>query len=144
MQEYPGRLIAITHRKTQIYWNRTLRQYDVTASEIPVFLQLYREEGITQDEIAAKQALDKSAVTRILQSMSQKGFLERHKDAGDKRCNRIFLTEKGKSLYEPIQSAREKLNARLLERMNESERNELIRLLSIAADSIQSEKENLN
>lgn len=144
MQEYPGGLIAITHRKIQIYWNRELRKHNVTASEIPVLFQLYHEEGITQDEIALRQALDKSAVTRIIQSMIKKGFLERKKDADDRRCNRIFLTEKGKALYPPIQASREKLNACLLSQMNESEQNEFIRLLSVAAAGIQNGKEKPN
>ena len=140
MQDYPGRLIAITHRKTQIYWNRELKPYGVSSSEIPVLLQLYREEGITQDEIAFRQALDKSAVTRILQSLIKKGFIEKQKDENDKRCNRIYLTKTGQALQTPIQAAREKLNALLLKQMDAKDRKEFMRLLTIAADSIQNEK----
>lgn len=137
MHLYPGRLIAILHRKTQIYWSRELKQYGISASEIPVFMQLFHEEGITQDQIALKMALNKSAITRIIQGLMEKDLIKKEKDQNDHRCNRIYLTEKGHALKAPILAARNKLNERLLNQMTAKEQDEFIRLLNIAAESIQ-------
>lgn len=137
MKEYPGKLISIIHRKSQIHWNRELKQYGISAAEISIFIHLFKHEGITQDELSAALSLDKSAVARIIQSLMEKGFLKKKKDDADHRCNRIFLTSKGKELKTPILSSRERLNRKLLHRMNEEEQEEFLRLLHIAADSIQ-------
>ncbi len=136
LYEYPGRLIAIIHRKTQIQWNHELKQYGVTVAEIPVLLQLFLQEAMTQDQIAMRLALDKSAVTRSIQSLKDKGFLEKRKDESDLRCNRIFLTEKGAALQGSVFAIRERVSESIMSRMNPEEQKEFMRLLHIAAEGV--------
>lgn len=64
--------------------------------------QLICGDGITQDEIVNDLGIDKGAVTRIIKSLIDKGLIEKNRDKVDKRCNRVFLTEKGKQAIEPI------------------------------------------
>lgn len=136
MNDYPGKWIAVIHRKTQIYWNRELKEYGISASEFPLLFEVYQREGITQDELSLMLALDKAAVTRTIQSLTEKGIVERRKDADDHRCNRIFLTEKGRALQEPINKARVQLSNRLMNQMSQEERQEFLHLLKMAIRSI--------
>lgn len=105
MKDNPGKLISSVHRKSLIFWSHALREYDISSSEYPILIILNEKEGFAQDEIARKLNLDKSGITRTMKSLLDKGFIERKKDRDDLRCNRIYLTEKGKQSWEPIQNA---------------------------------------
>ena len=100
--------------------------------------ELHHHDG--QDEIVTELSIDKGAVTRILQSLSDKQMIERKKDDFDHRCNRIFLTELGKETHKPVHQAKENWNTILTKHMSDKEEKELTRLLSLA---IQNLKESL-
>lgn len=111
MREYPGKLISILYRKSQIFWSHYLKDHDITAAEYPVIIVLSRNNGITQEEIATELGADKSGITRVVKSLLEKGFIERKKDKEDLRCNRIYLTEKGYSGWEIIKMGMDKWNS---------------------------------
>lgn len=94
MKKSIGRLISILHRQSQIYFNYALKEYNITSAEYSFLLSLYRKEGVTQDELSSYLHIDKSATTRAIRSLEQKGFVIRNKDDVDKRFNRVYLTEK--------------------------------------------------
>lgn len=134
-----GKLVSILHRKAQSYYTRCLKAYDISSAEYPILLFLNREDGITQEEIVSELGIDKAAVTRILQSLMEKGMVERKKDTRDRRCNRIFLTAYGKETKAPVNQAKADWNAILTRHMSEEEKRELVRLLSLAIQNIKEE-----
>ena len=92
-----GRLISILHRHSQIYINHALKEFGITSAEYIFLLYLYREDGLTQEEISSYISIDKAATARAIQSLKEKGYVIKAKDDMDKRCNRVFLTEKAKN-----------------------------------------------
>ena len=94
MERSIGRLVSILFRKNQIYLNNELKEYNITASELAILLNLYQNEGLTQDELATYMMLDKAAITRTIPLLEEKGFIRREKDTKDKRANRIYLNKK--------------------------------------------------
>jgi DNA-binding MarR family transcriptional regulator len=89
-----GRLISILHRQSQIYITNALKEFNITSSEYAFLLSLYRKDGVTQDELSSYLYIDKSATARAIKSLEEKGYVIRNKDNVDKRCNRVFITEK--------------------------------------------------
>lgn len=106
METNLGKYISIIYRKGQIYWGKCLKEQDIASAEYPILLILLQKEGITQEAIATELDLDKSAVARSVQSLLEKGFIERKKDDIDRRCNRIYLTEKGYKSKESLQETK--------------------------------------
>lgn len=100
-----GKLTAVIHRKSQSFYTKELKTYNITSSEYPVIFKLSCGDGITQDEIVNDLGIDKGAVTRIIKSLIDKGLIEKNRDKVDKRCNRVFLTKKGKQAIEPIKKS---------------------------------------
>ena len=94
MQKSIGRLISILHRQCQIYSNRALKELNLTSAEYPFLLFLYHQEGKTQEELSTYLYIDKAATARAIKSLEEKGYVDKKHDKSDKRCNRIFLTEK--------------------------------------------------
>ncbi|MXI87681.1 MarR family winged helix-turn-helix transcriptional regulator [Sphaerochaeta halotolerans] len=93
-----GHLVAILHRNNQIYLNTHLKAYGITSAEVGVLMNLFKEEGKTQEELSKWLHIDKAATTRTVHTLEEKGIIIRKQDDRDHRCNRIFLTEKGKTL----------------------------------------------
>ena len=86
-----GKLTAVIHRKSQSFYTKELKIYNITSSEYPVIFKLSCGDGITQDEIVNDLGIDKGAVARIIKSLIDKGLIEKNKDEVDKRCNRLLL-----------------------------------------------------
>ncbi|BBF43708.1 transcriptional regulator, MarR family [Lachnospiraceae bacterium KM106-2] len=141
MKENPGRLISILYRKSQMFWCQLLKEYEVSAAEYPVLMILYRQDGRTQENVVSELAIDKSAITRVVKSLEEKGFIERKKDEVDKRCNRIYLTEKGHLLKKPIEKGIMEWNGILQKDMSNEESDEVMRLLNQMVDNIQEQSE---
>ena len=53
-----------------------------------------KNPGRTQDEIAREVCLNKSTVARTLTYLEERGYVERRTDERDKRCLRVYPTEK--------------------------------------------------
>ncbi|MGQ9473722.1 MAG: MarR family transcriptional regulator [Candidatus Caldatribacteriaceae bacterium] len=62
----------------------------------PVILALlWKQDGLTQKEIAESLGLRPPTLTVMLQRMEKAGFLKRMVDVRDMRMIRVSLTEKG-------------------------------------------------
>ncbi len=123
MQETLGRLVAILHRRNTAYLNQVLKPYQITSAEVGILRTLYRKEDRTQEELASILSIDKAAIARAVRTLEKKEYLVRISDPVDRRCNRLFLTERAKTLQAEIepaidawnQHAREELGAEAYE-----------------------------
>ncbi len=91
-----SRLISILFRHSRIYLNQVLRPFDISSAEFPFLLSLYREDGTTQDDLSSYLLVDKAATARAIKTLEEKFYVRRRKDHDDKRCNRVYLTEKAR------------------------------------------------
>lgn len=91
MEKSVGRLISILYRKNQVYLNLVLSKYNITASELPVIIYLYNNDGASQEEISSYLIIDKASTARVVKSLIEKKYIRKEKDLNDNRVNRIFL-----------------------------------------------------
>jgi len=97
-----GRLISILHRQSQIYMNNALKEFNITSGEYSFMMYLYRNDGVTQDELSSYLLIDKAATARAIKSLQEKGYISRNTDSYDKRCKRVYLTDKAKSIKDEV------------------------------------------
>ncbi|MBP3886229.1 MAG: MarR family transcriptional regulator [Cellulosilyticum sp.] len=135
-----GKLVSILHRKSQIYLDKRLNPFDITAAEVPVLLPLYHHDGTTQEELVVHTGLDKSAVTRTLQGLITKGYVTKEKDEKDLRCNRIYLTPSAFTIQKKIYEVLDDLNHIIMHNFDDEERTETYDLLERMVENIQGEK----
>lgn len=131
-----ARSIAILYRKSQIYWGNALQSSDITIAEYPILIHLFSKDGVTQNELAKAAALDKSSVTRSVQSLLNHGYIERKKNNPDKRCNCIYLTEKGRNTQPLIEKIIREWDSILTDCLTGEEKDEAYRLLNLMASEI--------
>ena len=80
------------------YLNYELKNHglDIQHPHFTIMMVLSRNEGINQSTLASYVDRDKASVSRHLNYLEEKGYIERKFDGGCK--NFIYLTEKGKGL----------------------------------------------
>ena len=87
-----GKNIGILCRQLNVFLNRELAAYDVSASEIMYLGALSQKDGMKQDELATEFSVDKAAVARAIGSLEEKGLVIRKSVEGDKRVKEVYLT----------------------------------------------------
>ncbi len=87
---------------------------NVTANQIILFLNIAREEGISQSELENKTGLHNATVSRICAILSDRGLPKRSQDAldlirivpgdNDYRSKAQVLSHKGKLIFNGLQA----------------------------------------
>lgn len=67
----------------------------LTREQWTILVQLWKQDGVSQQVIADETGRDKPSTTRLLDHLERDGYLQRRADAADRRLNLIFLTENG-------------------------------------------------
>jgi DNA-binding MarR family transcriptional regulator len=75
------------------------------AGDIGVMAVVSLNPGVTQNDLAASLVLKKSAVTRVVQRLEKRGFVERRRCDVDRRANRLTLTAAGEDVAQKIKIA---------------------------------------
>lgn len=94
------------NKELRLQTQNALKQYEITADQWIVLGRVYHaEEKMTQKELARVCFKESAAITRMIDIMQKKGWLERLDAPNDRRAYLISITDKGKQLYE--QSSKE-------------------------------------
>ncbi len=93
---------------------RALAPLDIKPPHLDILVNLYRFEGISQQELARKLLVGRSNMSMLLPQMEKRGLLERRADQRDKRVLRLFLTVEGRSLSEKAMQIQTELIERTL------------------------------
>jgi DNA-binding MarR family transcriptional regulator len=72
---------------------------DLTVDQWVLFDNIYREPGITQNQLVELTGKDAPTITRIIDLLEKKEFVERQSSVLDKRKFNLFITDKGNSMY---------------------------------------------
>ena len=70
------------------------KDLNLSVEEFRALFYLWFDNGLTQNEIAAKAFKEKSLMTKTINSLERKGLIERKRMENDKRNKQIFLTQK--------------------------------------------------
>jgi len=67
-----------------------------------LLMHLWENDGLIQSELALLMEVEPPTLTKMLHRMEKVGLLERSRDEQDARSYRIYLTDKGRALFEPV------------------------------------------
>lgn len=81
-------------------YNQQALKFDGTMSIGYALLNISSEEGTPAMKIGPMMGLEPRSLTRLLNSMEEKGLISRQVDKNDKRSVRIVLTREGKKMKE--------------------------------------------
>ncbi len=79
---------------------RALAHLEIKPPHLDILLNLFRREGISQQELARKLLVGRSNMSMLLPQLEKRGLIERRGDTKDKRVLRLYLTDQGRILTE--------------------------------------------
>ena len=127
IKEPIGKYISQIYRKGRAFISKGLVQYDMGYGQMLFLLQLYRQDGISQEELTEKLSIDKGTTARSIKKLEKEGFIIRLKDEHDKRAYKIYLTDKSKEKQNDVWNVLQEWESILTENITEEERDTLIK-----------------
>lgn len=94
-------LMRLWHKYSAMNFKKFM-ELGIHPGQIPVLGTVHHKEGITPKELAKAIHIKPPTVTVTLQRMEKSGLLYRETDSADLRMNRIYLTEKGRSIVDDM------------------------------------------
>lgn len=92
-------------------------------------MHLWENDGLTHSELVERCRVEAPTVSKTVQRMEALGVVGRKADARDGRVSRVYLTEQGRELREPIERLWEQVDEISVAGLSGQERMLLRRLL---------------
>ena len=81
-----------------------LDEMEITYPQYLTLMVLWRRDGLLVQEIAASLEVDQATATPLVQRLEKLGLVDRRRSTEDERKVHVFLTKKGKDLYNDARS----------------------------------------
>lgn len=124
-----GRLISILYRSGQSYIGKRLEPYGIGSGQFAFLAELFSQDGVNQEELAAFFQCDKATAARALQGLELQGYVERNRSPADGRVNLVYLTDKARDFQPILFEVLSGWTATLSQGLTESERAQAFALL---------------
>lgn len=112
-------------RVTTAYRNaleRHLAGVGLHGGQVFVLIELWRQDGVRQVDIAARLNLSAPTINKILKGLAEINLIKTSRERGDARSTRIFLTEKGRKIRGEVADQWLELESEYLSTLTETER----------------------
>jgi DNA-binding MarR family transcriptional regulator len=107
-----------------------MRRHGLYLGQNHVLAALWERDGRTPGEIAAALHVTTPTVVKMATRMSVAGLLTRRRDEVDNRLVRLWLTQVGRALKEPVEADRRALEEKVTADLTQAEREQLLSALT--------------
>lgn len=126
LQAQPGHLIRRAHQIAVSVFHERLG-YEVTPLQYAVLRTLEAHPGVDQVTLAQLVALDTSTTAELASRLEAKGWI--HRELLARRQRALTLTDAGREVLDGLVPGMQRMQAQLLGRLDEAEREQFLRLL---------------
>ncbi|WP_291779571.1 MarR family transcriptional regulator [Cecembia sp.] len=125
-------LLDRTARRVKQYAQRKfkLAEFDITVDQWLVMKNLSENELLSQSELAHLVFKDQPTLTRIIDILNKKGYVERNPHPQDRRSFQLILTEEGISKVKELKPQISSIREKAWENLNEKDFEEFKRILN--------------
>ncbi|WP_433136406.1 MarR family winged helix-turn-helix transcriptional regulator [Actinomadura nitritigenes] len=107
-----------------------MRRHGLHQGQEHLLAVLWERDGSTPGEIAAALHVTTPTVVKMATRMGTAGLLARRRDERDNRLVRLWLTDAGRALQEPVEAERRSLEEKITADLTETERRCLMTALT--------------
>lgn len=126
---YIGKYISQIQRKGASYITRELSNVGIGHGQLMFLMELYKSDGIKQEELSDKLNIDKGTTARAIKKLEDSGLVNRITDENDKRAYKIYVTKSGKGIKQDILDVIYRWEEKVTVGLNDSEKVKLVELL---------------
>ena len=130
----PYRLSVLANTVSGTIAETYAEQFSISIREWRVIAIIAEEEGLTARDIVGRTAMDKVAVSRAVSRLIEKGHLRRTASPTDGRATHLYLTAKGRNVYDKVSPRALAYEDTLLRELSAADRKMLDRLLTLLTD----------
>ncbi len=112
--------ISLIFRKHAKYLNKRMESVNLTFGLYPFLIEIYSNDGISQEDLAKILYLNESTVTRNLEKLEKRGLIVR---TPNKRKKIITITDEGKEVAKIVMDYDEKWDEIIKKDLSEEEYN---------------------
>lgn len=98
------RWVSLIYRYGQMYIGEHLKQFEIGRGQHIFLNALYKEDGLTQEELSDYLKIDKGTTAKALKKLEEQGYITRTVSEKDKRCNEVHVTEKAMEIKEDVRN----------------------------------------
>ena len=106
------------------------KPYGIGGGQFAFLAELFAQDGISQEELAAAIFCDKATVARAMQRLESLGYIERKRSVEDGRVNLVYLTDKAHNFKPTLFSVLSNWTDTLVQGLSCDERKLVINLLN--------------
>lgn len=128
--ESVGKWISILYRYAQIYLSRELEGLGIGSGQHIYLLELFKEEGVSQEKLSEKLCMDKATTARALDKLIKEDYVYREVDAEDKRAYKLYVTDKAIRIRPKLYDVMSKWTDVLVGEFESGEKEILLKLLN--------------
>ncbi|MFE3059821.1 MarR family winged helix-turn-helix transcriptional regulator [Nocardia sp. NPDC059239] len=109
--------------------DRDMRRLGLHLGQNHVLAVLWEQDGRTPGEMAAVLNVTTPTVVKMATRMAAAGLLTRRRDDKDNRLVRLWLTDRGRDLRDPVEADRKTLSDKVTADLTDAERRHLMSAL---------------
>ena len=128
-----------TFKALQETLTRELARYGVHPGQNLMLSALAGEDGQTPGELSGRLGITGPTVVKAAQRMEAAGLVARRRDDKDGRLVRIYLTERGRSVVQPIEDDIRAIGQRATTGLTPEQRQTLMAALAKILDNLQAD-----
>ena len=125
----PGHLIRRAHQVAVAIFMEETADHEVTPVQFAILNALLEDPGEDQVTLARKVAFDAATFGSVIGRLEARGWVRREADENDRRRKRLWVTAEGAEAARRMKRSVAKVQGRILEPLDESEREQLVALL---------------
>ena len=119
-------LVSLLHRKQTKYINDKLKEMNLSSGLYPLLIKAYKNNEISQEELANELYVNESTITRNLNKLENKGLV---KKTPQKRKKIISVTDEGKKTAKKIMDIDKKWDSIIRKSLTDEEFQDFRKLL---------------
>lgn len=120
--------------------DEVLREFGLTVPQYAAMIFLKGSPGISGAELARRSFVTAQTMNQILANLEKRNLIEKHPHPTHGRILQAHPTEEGEALVAKAHRKVEKIEERMLERLDEEKRERLLETLRVCADSLAPEE----
>ncbi len=132
----PGFLIRRCQQITTAIFLEEAAEYDFSPTQYSALAVIHLQPGIDQSSLGERVALDRSSVTKCVERLEKRNFIERAVCSADRRARRLYPTPEGKEMLAKLVAAAERTRQRIIEPIPVDQRQPLFDVLKHLGDAL--------
>ncbi len=128
-EETVGFLLWDTTRAFTTRFSKRIARHGVTFGLWPFLRALWEEDGLTQRQLSERVRMKGPTTVAAVNRLEERGLVKRAHNEHDGRKINVFLTPKGRRIYDLVMPEVAAINLQGIAGLTESEQEELKRLL---------------